>query len=66
VFAKRIELVLEGCLELLPGDVGELRLSHQGFGLRANQLLLEDDDARRARVLVLELGDLIGDLLLAY
>lgn len=28
VFAKRIELVLEGCLELLSGDVGELRLSN--------------------------------------
>lgn len=66
VFAKRVELVLEGCLELLTGDVGELRLSHQGFGLRANQFLLEDDDARRARVLILELGNLISDLLLAY
>lgn len=66
VLAQGIELVLEGGFDLLPSDVGELGFGDEGLGLGADQLLLQDDDARGLRVLVLELGDLIGDLLLAW
>lgn len=66
VLTECIELVLESCLELLASDVGKLSLGYEGLGFCANQLLLENHDPRRVWVLVLELGDLIGDLLLAY
>jgi hypothetical protein len=65
VLAKGIELVLEGRLELLTRDVGQLSLRNEGLSLGANQFLFQDDDPRRVGVAVLELGDLIGDLLLA-
>jgi hypothetical protein len=65
VLAESVELVLEGSLDLLAGDVGELRFGDQRLGLGADELLLKNDDARRLRVLVLELSDLVGDLLLA-
>lgn len=65
VLAQCVELVLEGGLDLLAGDVGELRFGDQGLGFGADKLLLKDDNARRLRILVLELGDLVGDLLLA-
>lgn len=66
VLTESVELVLEGGLELLTGDVGQLGLRDEGFGLGTDQLLFEDNDARRVWLLVLELGDFVGDLLLAY
>lgn len=65
VLAERIKLVLEGSLDLFAGDVGQLSLGDEGLGLGTDKLLLQHDDARRVGVLVLELGNLIGDLLLA-
>lgn len=65
VLSESVELVLEGALELLTGDVGQLSLGDEGLGLSTDQFLLENDNARRVGVLVLELGDLVGDLLLA-
>lgn len=66
VLTEGIELVGEGSLELLAGDVGQLSLSNQRFGLGTDKLLLENNDARAVGFLVLELGDLVGDLLLAW
>jgi hypothetical protein len=66
VLAHGIELVGEGGLELLAGDVGQLGLGDQGLGLSANKLLLEDNNLGGVGLLVLQLGDLVGDLLLAY
>ena len=66
VLPKSVKLVLESGLDLLARDVGQLCLGHQGLGLSTDEFLLQHNDARRVRVLVLELGDLIGDLLLAY
>lgn len=65
VLTESIELVGESRLELLTGDVGQLRLGHQRLGFGTDKLLLEDDNARAVGLLVLELSDLIGDLLLA-
>lgn len=65
VLAEGIELVLECGLDLLTGDVGQLGLGDQGLGFGTDELLLQDDDARGVGILVLELGDLVGDLLLA-
>jgi hypothetical protein len=65
VLAKRIELVGESSLQLLTGDVGELGLSDEGLGLGTDKLLLEDDNLGAVGLLVLELGNLVGDLLLA-
>lgn len=65
VLAQSVELVVEGSLELLPGNVGQLRLSDEGFGLCAHKLLLKDNDSGRVGLLVLELRDLVGNLLLA-
>ena len=65
VLAERIELVGEGGLQLLAGDVGELGLSDERLGLGADKLLLEDNDLGAVGLLVLELSDLVGDLLLA-
>lgn len=66
VLAEGIELVLECGLDLLAGDVGQLGLGDQGLGFGTDELLLQNDDAGGVGVLVLELGDLVGDLLLAY
>ena len=66
VLPQGIELVLEGRLDLLARNVGQLRLCDQRLGLGPDELLLKDNDARRVGVLVLELGDLISDLLLAW
>ena len=66
VLTEGIELVLEGGLNLLTGNVGQLGFSDQRFSLGTDKLLLENDNARGVGVLVLQLGDLIGDLLLAY
>ena len=65
VLAECVELVGEGCLELLARDVGELGLGDERLGFGADQLLLEDDDLGAVGFLVFQLGDLVGDLLLA-
>ena len=65
VLAQGVELVGEGGLQLLAGDVGELGLSNERLGLGTDELLLEDDDLGAVGLLVLELGNLVGDLLLA-
>ena len=65
VLAKSIELVSESSLELLTGDVGQLGLCDEGLGLSTDELLLENDDSWGVWLLVLELGNLVGDLLLA-
>lgn len=66
MLAESIELVGEGSLELLAGDVGELGLGDEGLGLSTDKLLLEDDNLGAVGLLVLELGDLVRDLLLAW
>lgn len=65
MLAQGVKLVGKSGLELLAGDVGELGFGHEGFGFSADELLLEDDDARGVGLLVFELSDLVGDLLLA-
>jgi hypothetical protein len=65
VLAHSIELVGEGGLELLAGDVGQLGLCDQGLGLGTDKLLLENDNLGRVGLLVLELCNLVGNLLLA-
>jgi len=65
VFAEGVELVGEGCLEFLAGDIGELGFGDEGLGFGADEFLFEDDDARAVRVFVFELGDLVGDFLFA-
>jgi hypothetical protein len=65
VLAHGVELVGEGGLELLAGDVGQLGLGDQGLGLGADKLLLENNNLGGVGLLVLQLGDLVGDLLLA-
>jgi hypothetical protein len=42
-----------------------LSFGDERLGLGADEFLLENDNARGVGVLVLQLGDLIGDLLLA-
>ena len=66
VLAERIELVGEGSLQLLAGDVGKLGLGDERLGLSTDKLLLEDDNLRAVGLLVLQLSDLVGDLLLAW
>lgn len=65
VFAESIELVRERSLQLLAGDVGKLSLGDQRFSLGADELLLKNNDLGRVGLLVLELGNLVGDLLFA-
>ena len=65
VLTKSIELVSESCLQLLAGDVGQLGLGNQRFGFSADKLLLQDNNLGAVGLLVLELGNLISDLLLA-
>ena len=65
VLTKSIELVVEGSLQLLASDVGQLSLSDKGLGLGTDKLLLEDNNLRAVWLLVLQLGDLVGNLLLA-
>jgi hypothetical protein len=66
VLPESIELVSVSSLELLTGNIGELCLSDKRLGLSTNKLLFEDNDLRRVWLLVLELSNLVGDLLLAY
>jgi len=42
-----------------------LSLSDEGLGLSTDELLLEDNNSGRVGLLVLELSDLVGNLLLA-
>ena len=66
MLTERIKLVGISSLQLLTGNVGQLCLSNKGFSFSTDKLLLKNDDLGRVWLLVLELGDLIGDLLLAY
>ena len=66
VLAHSVKLVGERGLEFLAGDVGQLSFSDERLGLGADKLLLEDDNLGRIWLLVLEVGDLVGNLLLAY
>ena len=65
VLTESIELVVKGSLELLTGDVGKLGLCDKRFGLGTDELLLKNNDPWAVWLLVLELSDLVGDLLLA-
>ena len=65
VLAQRVELVVEGCLELLARDVGQLCFRHERLGFGAHKFLLQDDNLGRLRFLVLELSDLVGNFLFA-
>ena len=66
VLPESVKLVRKGRLELLPSDVGQLSLGHEGLGLGPDELLLEDDNLGRIGLLVFELSNLIGDLLLTW
>jgi hypothetical protein len=59
-------LVSESCLELLTSDVGKLGFGDQRLGLGTYELLLKDNNLGGVGLLVLQLGNLVGDLLLAY
>ena len=65
VLTESVELVVESSLQLLAGDVGKLSLGDEGLGLGTDELLLKNDNLWGVWLLVLELSDLIGDLLLA-
>lgn len=66
VLAEGVELVRVRGLELLARDVGELGFGDEGLGLGADELLLEHHDLGGVGLLVLELGDLVGDLLFSW
>lgn len=65
MLTHRIKLIGKRGLELLTRDVAELGLGDQRLGFGADEFLFEDDDARAVGFFVLELGDLVGYLLLA-
>ena len=65
VLAESVELIGKSGLQFLARDVGQLRFGHEGLGFGTDQFLLEDNNARRVGLLVLQLGDLVGDLLFA-
>lgn len=65
VLTESVKLVGESSLQLLAGDVGELSLSDERLGLSTDKLLLENDNLGAVGLLVLQLGDLVCDLLLA-
>ena len=65
VLTESIELVGESSLQLLTGDVGELSLGDERLGLSTDELLLKNNNLGAVGLLVLQLGDLVGDLLLA-
>ena len=66
VLAHGVELVSESCLELLTSDVGKLGFGDQRLGLGTYELLLKDNNLGGVGLLVLQLGNLVGDFLLAY
>jgi hypothetical protein len=65
VLTESIELVGIGSLNLLAGDVRKLCLSNKRLSLSSDKFLLENNDLGRVRLLVLELSNLVGNLLLA-
>lgn len=65
VLAQRVELVCVGGLDLLTGDVGELRFGDERLGFGADEFLLEDNNLGRVGLFVFQLCDLVCDLLLA-
>lgn len=65
MLTKSVELVGVGSLDLLAGNVGQLGFGNERLGFGTDELLFEDDDLGGVGLLVLELSDLIGDLLLA-
>lgn len=65
VLTESVELVSESSLQLLTSDVGELSLSDERLGLGTDKLLLKNNNLGAVGLLVLELSDLVGDLLLA-
>ena len=65
VFAKSVKLVGESSLKFFARDVGKLSLGNERFGFGADKFLLENNNAWIVRLFVLELGNLIGNLLLA-
>jgi hypothetical protein len=66
VLSKGVKLVRVGSLNLFASDVGQLCLGDERLGLGANQLLLENNNLGGIGLLVLELRNLVGDLLLAW
>ena len=66
VLLESIELVSESSLELLTSDIGKLSFCDKGLCLSTDKFLFENNDAGAVGLLVFELSDLIGDLLLAY
>jgi hypothetical protein len=65
MLAHSVELVGKSGLELLTGDVGELSLGDERLSLSTHEFLLKHNNPGRVGLLVLQLGDLVGDLLLA-
>ena len=65
MFTQSIKLVGICCLDLLACYVRQLCLGDKRLGLGTDELLFEDNDLGRVRLFVLELGNLVGDLLLA-
>jgi hypothetical protein len=65
VLTKGVELVCEGGLELLAGDVGQLCLCDKRLSFSSNKLLLQDNNAGAVWLLVFQLCYLVCDLLLA-
>ena len=65
VLLEGIELVSESGLELLTSDIRKLGFCNKRFCLSTDELLFKNNDAGAVRLLVLELSNLIGDLLLA-
>ena len=66
MLTEGVELVGVGGLELLAGDVGKLGFGNKGLGFSADELLFEDDNLGGIGLFVFELGNLVGDLLLAW
>lgn len=66
MLAQGVELVGVGGLDLLAGNVGQLGLSDERFGLGTDKFLLENDDLGRVGLLVFQVSDLVGDLLLSW
>lgn len=65
VLSDGVKLVVESGLDLLSGDVGELGLSDKGLSLGSDKLLLKNNNLGGVGLLVLEVGNLVGDLLLS-
>lgn len=65
VLAQSIKLVCVCGLDFFACNVRKLSLSYQGFGFGADEFLFEDDDLGGVGLLVFQLGNLVGNLLLA-